>query len=52
MGHVIVELAGKAVTDVYAYTEVLAGLEAGVTVEAVVRRGEETFRTPITPVER
>ena len=51
-GDVILELAGKAVTDVYAYTEVLAGLKAGVTVEAVVRRGAETFRTPITPVER
>ena len=51
-GDVILELAGKPVADVYAYTEILAGLEAGAPVEAVVRRGAETFRTSITPVAR
>ena len=51
-GDVILELAGEAVTDVYVYTEILAGLEAGVTVEAIVRRGEETLSVTITPVER
>ena len=51
-GDVIVQLAGKDVADVYAYTEILAGLEADVPVEAVVRRGEETLTLTITPVER
>lgn len=51
-GDVIVKLAGREVGDVYVYTEILAGLEAGVPVEAVVRRGEETFTTTITPVSR
>ena len=51
-GDVIVRLAGKDVADVYAYTEILAGLEAGVPVEAVVRRGDETITTEITPVAR
>jgi hypothetical protein len=51
-GDVIVELAGNPVADVYAYTDILAGLEAGVAVEAVVRRGDETLTVSITPVER
>jgi len=51
-GDVIVKLAGRDVADVYAYTEILAGLDAGVPVEAVVRRGEESFTTRITPAER
>jgi Zn-dependent M28 family amino/carboxypeptidase len=51
-GDVIVQLAGKDVADVYAYTEILAGLEADVPVEAVVLRGEETLELTITPVER
>jgi hypothetical protein len=49
---VIVKLAGQEVGDVYVYTEILAGLEAGVPVEAVVRRGAETFTTTITPMPR
>jgi hypothetical protein len=51
-GDVIVRLAGKDVADVYVYTEILAGLEAGVPVEVVVRRGAETITTEITPVAR
>ncbi|HET9334633.1 MAG TPA: M20/M25/M40 family metallo-hydrolase [Gemmatimonadota bacterium] len=51
-GDVIVRLAGKDVADVYAYTEILAGLEAGVPVEVVIRRGAETITTEITPVAR
>jgi S1-C subfamily serine protease len=51
-GDVILKLAGKDVADVYAYTEILAGLEAGVPVDAVVRRGAETLRVPVTPTER
>ena len=51
-GDVIVALAGREVADVYAYTEILAGLEAGVPIDAVVRRGEETFTVTVTPTER
>jgi S1-C subfamily serine protease len=51
-GDVIVELAGRQVADVYAYTEILAGLEAGVPVDAIVRRGEETLRVEVIPTER
>jgi S1-C subfamily serine protease len=51
-GDVIVELAGKDVADVYAYTEILAGLEADVPIEAVVRRGEETLTLTVTPAAR
>jgi Zn-dependent M28 family amino/carboxypeptidase len=51
-GDVIVTLGGKAVGDVYAYTEILAGLEAGVAVEAVVRRGQETLEVSVTPTQR
>jgi S1-C subfamily serine protease len=49
---VIVKLAGKDVADVYVYTEILAGLEADVPVEAVVRRGEHTLTLTITPASR
>ena len=51
-GDVIVELAGREVVDVYAYTEILASLEAGVPIDAVVRRGEETLTVSVTPTER
>ena len=51
-GDVIVELAGREVADVYAYTEILAGLEAGVPIGAVVRRGAETLTVSVTPTER
>ena len=51
-GDVIVELAGREVADVYAYTEILAGLEAGVPIEAVVHRGTESFTVSVTPTER
>jgi len=51
-GDVIVKLAGTDVADVYAYTEILAGLEASVPVEAVVRRGEETLTLTVTPAAR
>jgi hypothetical protein len=51
-GDVILELAGREVDDVYAYTEILAGLEAGVPIDAVVRRGEQTLTVSVTPTER
>ncbi|MGH7566369.1 MAG: M28 family peptidase [Gemmatimonadota bacterium] len=51
-GDVIVRLAGMDVADVYAYTGVLAGLEADVPVEAVVHRGEATLTITITPAAR
>ena len=51
-GDVIVELAGREVADVYAYTEILAGLEADVPVEATVRRGDETLTVMVTPAAR
>jgi S1-C subfamily serine protease len=51
-GDVIVKLAGKDVADVYVYTEILAGLETDVPVEAVVRRGEHTLTLTITPASR
>ena len=51
-GDVIVELAGREVADVYAYTEILASLEAGVPIEAVVRRGAGSFTVSVTPTER
>ncbi len=51
-GDVILELAGREVADVYAYTEILASLEAGVAIEAVVHRGAETLTVSVTPTER
>ncbi|HUF90575.1 MAG TPA: M28 family peptidase [Gemmatimonadota bacterium] len=51
-GDVVVLLAGRDVADVYAYTEILAALEPDVPVEAVVRRGGETFTVMVTPVAR
>ena len=51
-GDVIIELAGREVADVYVYTEILAGLEAGVPIDAVVRRGEEMLTVTVTPTER
>ena len=51
-GDVIVELAGHVVSEVYAYTEILADLEADVPVEATVRRGDETFTVLVTPAAR
>jgi membrane-associated protease RseP (regulator of RpoE activity) len=51
-GDVILKLAGKDVADVYAYTEILAGLEADVPVEVVVRRGGEVLTLRVTPVAR
>jgi hypothetical protein len=51
-GDVIVKLAGREVADVYAYTEILASLEAGIPIDAVVRRGAESFTLSVTPTER
>lgn len=51
-GDVIVALAGREVADVYVYTEILAGLEADVPVEAVVLRGERTLTLTIIPASR
>jgi hypothetical protein len=49
---VLMELAGRAVADVYAYTEVLGDLEADAPVEAVVERGSETIRLSVVPESR
>jgi hypothetical protein len=49
---VLTELAGRAVADVYAYTEVLGELEADAPVEAVVTRGNETIRLSVVPESR
>ena len=49
---VLVELAGIAIEDVYAYTAALSELEAGVEVEAVARRGKETVRLAVVPEPR
>ena len=51
-GDVVVRLAGRDVADVYAYTEILAALEPDVPVEAVVRRGGETFTVTVAPEAR
>ena len=51
-GDVIVRLAGEDVADVYAYTEILAGLEPHEPVEAVVERDGERFTTTVTPEPR
>jgi S1-C subfamily serine protease len=49
---VLTELAGRAVADVYAYTEVLGELEADAPVEAVVTRGSESIRLNVVPESR
>lgn len=51
-GDVIVRLAGREVADVYAYTEILAELEAGVPVEVVYQRDGERHSTTVTPEAR
>ncbi len=51
-GDVIVRLAGREVADVYAYTEILAELEAGVPVEVVYERRGERLSTTVTPEAR
>lgn len=51
-GDVIVRLAGREVADVYAYTEILAGLEAGVPVEVIYERDGERLSTKVTPEAR
>jgi S1-C subfamily serine protease len=49
---VILSLAGKAIDDVYAYTAVLAGLEAEVEVPVVAGRNGSTIETTVTPEAR
>jgi hypothetical protein len=51
-GDVVVRLAGLDVADIYAYTEILGGLEADVPIEAVVLRGEERITTTVRPEPR
>jgi Tol biopolymer transport system component len=48
-GDVIVELAGRKITNVYDYTYALQELKADEPVEIVVRRGAETLQLKITP---
>ncbi|HUP20959.1 MAG TPA: M20/M25/M40 family metallo-hydrolase [Gemmatimonadota bacterium] len=51
-GDVIVRLAGREVADVYAYTEILAGLEAGEAVEVTYARGGAEQTATVTPEAR
>lgn len=47
-GDVIVELAGKAVKDLYTYSDALYGLQPGATVTIVYLRGGERRSTKVT----
>ena len=49
---VIVRLAGRAIDDVYAYTEILADLEADVEVPVVAERDGTTIELTVTPESR
>lgn len=51
-GDVIVRLAGRAINDVYAYTEILADLEADVEVPVVAERDEATIELIVIPESR
>ena len=51
-GDVVVRLSGRAIDDVYAYTEVLAGLEADVEVPVVAERDGRTIDLRVTPDSR
>ena len=51
-GDVIVRLAGREVTDVYGYTEILSTLEAGEPVEVVWRRDGAEHAGTVTPEAR
>ena len=51
-GDVILSLAGETIGNVYAYTEILAGLEADVPVPVVASRDGETIETVVTPEAR
>lgn len=48
-GDLIVEIAGKKVADVYAYTSIMASQKAGVPIEMTVIRGKETLKIKATP---
>jgi hypothetical protein len=51
-GDVIRSLAGEPIGDVYAYTEILADLEADVPVPVVASRDAVTIETTVTPEAR
>ncbi len=51
-GDVIVRLAGRAIDDVYGYTEILADLEADVEVPVVAQRDGTTIELTVTPESR
>jgi hypothetical protein len=51
-GDVILSLAGQPIDNVYAYTGVLADLEADVAVPVVAGRDGETFEITVTPEAR
>lgn len=51
-GDVILSLAGQAIDDVYAYTEVLSGLKADVEVPVVAERDGRAIETTVTPEAR
>lgn len=51
-GDVIKSLAGQPIGDIYAYTAILAELEAGVPIELVYERDGETVTTTVTPEAR
>jgi len=51
-GDVIVELAGKAIENIYDYTYVLNVMKPGVPATVVVQRGQEHLTLIVTPRSR
>ncbi|MDF1813798.1 MAG: M28 family peptidase [Verrucomicrobiales bacterium] len=51
-GDIIVGLDGKALFNIYDYTDAIAGLKVGKETEIVVKRGEEELKLKITPASR
>ncbi|MEM1097185.1 MAG: M28 family peptidase [Planctomycetota bacterium] len=51
-GDVLIEFAGRAITDIYDFTYALDGVKPDVTVDAVVRRGDEEVTLAVTPTLR
>ncbi|HEY7530910.1 MAG TPA: M20/M25/M40 family metallo-hydrolase [Gemmatimonadota bacterium] len=51
-GDVMLKLDGREIADVYGYTAILSGLQAGREVELVYERDGERRAVPVTPEER
>ncbi len=49
---VIIELAGRKITNIYDYTYAIESLRIGQTTSVVVKRGDEEIRLDITPSSR